>query len=179
SLECDVHVTADGVPVLCHDPWVETASVRRFVRDLTRAECSLPMLVELFDFVRGYAERRQAARIIVDVELKRYPYEEADERGRVERDEKAVLAVVRRGGMHPAAGCETRARSFDPRTVRRLVDAEPRLTGVAIVEGTAPADPMAVVRAAGARIYGPDFRFLDEQQVRQCHAVGVAVIPWT
>jgi glycerophosphoryl diester phosphodiesterase len=179
SLECDVHVTADGVPVLCHDPWVETAG-RRLVRDLTKAECSRPTLAELYEFVRGYADRRKAAAaFILDVEVKRYPYEEAIEGLQVKRTEEAVLAVIRTAGMNPAAHSETRVRSFDHRTVRRLCEAEPALTGVAIVEGTAPVDPVAVVRAAGAQIYGPDFRFLDSEQVRQCHAAGIAVIPWT
>jgi glycerophosphoryl diester phosphodiesterase len=180
SLECDVHLTADDVPVLCHDRWVETATGRRLVRDLALAECSRPTLSQLYEFVRHYAEpRRTAARITVDVELKRYPYEEANEGGQVKQLEDAVLAVVRTAGMKPAARIDTRVRSFDHRTVRRLCEAEPRLTGVAIVEGTTPADPVAVVRAAGAHVYGPDFRFLDEDLVRQCHAAGIAVIPWT
>ena len=38
---------------------------------------------------------------------------------------------------------------------------------------------MALVRAADAQVYGPDFHFLDEEQVRQCHAAGVRVLPWT
>jgi glycerophosphoryl diester phosphodiesterase len=180
SLECDVHVTADGVPVLCHDPWVETPTGRRVVHDLTVLECLRPTLSHLYEFVRVYTERpKAAARIIVDVEVKRYPYEEVNDTLRVEREEAAVLDLIRRAGMNPAARFETRVRSFDHRTVRRLCEAEPRLTGVAIVEGTAPVDPVAVVRAAGARLYGPDFRFLDEEQVRQCHAAGIAVIPWT
>jgi glycerophosphoryl diester phosphodiesterase len=179
SLECDVHVTADGVPVLCHDPWVETAAGRRFVRDLTLAECSRPSLTDLYEFVRRYAGRRTKPAVVVDVEVKRYPYEDAGDGRLVRAIEEAVVAVIRTAGMNPAARQETRVRSFDHRTVRRLVDAEPRLTGVAIVEGTAPVDLAAVVRAAGAKIYGPDFRFLDEEQVRQCHAAGIAVIPWT
>src|SRR5439155_21938718 len=93
--------------------------------------------------------------------------------------EQAVLEVIRTVGMNPAARCESRVRSFDHRTVRRLCNEEPSLIGVALVEGTAPADPAAVVWAAGARIYGPDFQFLDQEQVRQCHAAGIAVIPWT
>src|SRR6476646_3256051 len=58
SLECDVHLTADSVPVLCHDPWVETAAGHRFIRDLTLAECSRPSLTDLYEFVRRYAGRR-------------------------------------------------------------------------------------------------------------------------
>jgi glycerophosphoryl diester phosphodiesterase len=180
SLECDVHLTADGVPVLCHDAWVETAGGPTLIRNLTQTECKRPTLAELYEFVRDYAERRKPAPpIIIDVELKRYPYEEGDQAPSVRRLEEAVLGVVRTAGMNPAARLETRVRSFDHRTVRRLCEAEPRLTGVAIVDGTAPVDPAAVARAAGARIYGPDYRFLDPEQVEQCHAAGIAVVPWT
>jgi glycerophosphoryl diester phosphodiesterase len=180
SLEGDVHLTADGVPVLCHDPCLETPMGRRLVRDLTSAECSRPALAGLYEFVANYAERQRVAKpIILDVEVKRYPYEESDQGESVKAVEGAVVGVIRTAGMNPAARCETRVRSFDHRTVRRMCKQEPRVTGVAIVEGTAPADPVAVVQAAGARVYGPDFRFLDAEHVRQCHAAGIAVIPWT
>src|SRR5262245_28121860 len=79
SLECDVQLTADGVPVLCHDPCVDTATGARPVRGLTASECLRPKLVELYELVRHYAERRNVIRpIVLDVEVKRYPYEEAD-----------------------------------------------------------------------------------------------------
>ena len=28
-------------------------------------------------------------------------------------------------------------------------------------------------------MYSPDYRFLDPAQIRQCHAAGIRVMPWT
>ena len=56
---------------------------------------------------------------------------------------------------------------------------EPRLTGVVLIDGTTPVDPAALVRAADAQVYAPEYRFLDEEQVRQCHVAGIRVLPWT
>ena len=70
-------------------------------------------------------------------------------------------------------------RSFDHRAVRLLRSLEPRLSGAVIIAHTAPAVPAEVVLRADARIYCPSFDFLDEEMVRQAHAVGVRVLPWT
>ena len=106
--------------------------------------------------------KARANRVILDLELKRVPArpefigDAFDGRSPGVLEER-VLEVVHRHGMLE----RTVVRSFDHRTVRRMCQQEPSLVGVVLVEGTAPADPAAVTRAAGARIYGPDFRFLD------------------
>src|SRR5205807_10328168 len=105
---CDVHLTADGVPVLCHDPWVETAAGIRPLRDLTAAECLRPALAVLYEFVRAYRSG-----VIIDVEVKRYPYEEAECEQTVRQTEQAVLEVIRSASLAGAAELTTRVRSFD------------------------------------------------------------------
>ena len=70
-------------------------------------------------------------------------------------------------------------RSFDHRCVLELRRREPRLTGAVLIAGTAPIEPARLARDAEAQVYAPDVDFLDEIQVRQCHAEGVRVIPWT
>jgi glycerophosphoryl diester phosphodiesterase len=47
-----------------------------------------------------------------------------------------------------------------------------------LVSGT-PVYPAALVRRARAQVYCPDFEYLDEEQLRQCHAAGIRVVPWT
>ena len=39
--------------------------------------------------------------------------------------------------------------------------------------------PVELVRQADAQAYGPDYEFLDERQVKQLHAAGIRVVPWT
>ena len=73
----------------------------------------------------------------------------------------------------------TTVRSFDHRCVRRLRALEPRLTGAVLIAHTAPVAFTELVFRADARIYCPSFDFVDEELVRQAHAEGVCVLPWT
>src|SRR5207237_10923009 len=72
-----------------------------------------------------------------------------------------------------------RVRSSGHRCVRLLRQIEPGLSAGVLVSGTAPVEPAALVMAAGAQWYCPECEFLDEVQVKQCHAAGVRVLPWT
>jgi glycerophosphoryl diester phosphodiesterase len=51
--------------------------------------------------------------------------------------------------------------------------------GAVLAEGTAAVAIPLLTRAAEAQIYCPDFHFLDALQVRQAHADGLRVVPWT
>src|SRR5262249_35118740 len=73
----------------------------------------------------------------------------------------------------------TVVRSFDHRSVRALKEREPRLRVGVIIANAAPVAPEELVRAAAADLYCPDVNFLDELQVRQLHAAGIPVVPWT
>ena len=236
SIETDVHLTRDGVPVLTHDPLITERLCRlrlgseaplpesrpriidldmlhlheyradrnpnpqRFptqdasvtpLATLYAAEhgfdpYAVPPLGHLFGFVAAYAgepgaqagktpaQRQAAHRLIFDIELKRVPFrpEWTGEPGLLEQ---RVLEAIRAAGT--VERC--RVRSFDHRSVKLLRAMEPRLTGAVLIADTAPIDPVRLVRDADAQIYCPEFQFLDAAQVRQCHAAGVQVLPWT
>src|SRR5262249_52971730 len=89
--------------------------------------------------------------------------------------EQRVVEIVREWGM---VG-RTRIRSFDHRAVRAIRRLEPKLQTAVLIAETAPVDPGKLARQAKADVYCPDYRFLDAAQVRQCHAAGVRVLPWT
>lgn len=97
-----------------------------------------------------------------------------------------------------AAGVESRAtiQSFDWRTLREVQRTAPEITTVALTE----ADPAlladglwtaglrlgdfdgsvpAMVAASGAQVWSPDFEALDAASVRDAHARGLTVVPWT
>jgi glycerophosphoryl diester phosphodiesterase len=170
SLETDVHLTADGVPVLIHDPILPGTDVP--VHRLTAEVCGaygIPTLADLYRLVAGYPD------VVVDVEIKRVPFHAAELGQTAGVVERAVIDVIHAAGT---VG-RTWIRSFDHRCVQRLREMEPGVTGVVLIDATAPVDPVALVRAADAQVYGPDYRYLDEVQVRQCHAAGVRILPWT
>jgi glycerophosphoryl diester phosphodiesterase len=225
SVETDLHRTADGAVVLCHDPVVASAPVHaltladlrhhhldrnpdpaRFpgqsadVPELARAFAAergfdayaAPTLADLFAFAAAYAgepgrragksdaRRWRAARVRFDLELKRVPFFpetindgfDGSAPGPLERQ---VVAAARAAGV---VG-RTLVRSFDNRCVRLLRELEPGLTGAVLMADTAPADPVALVRAAGGAVYCPSYWFLDERQVRRVQAAGLRVVPWT
>jgi glycerophosphoryl diester phosphodiesterase len=150
-----------------------------------------PSLEELFRFVAHYAntperdspteeQRRRAGRVLFDLELKRVPYYPQTVNDEFDGEmpgllERRVVEAVRAARVED----RTRVRSFDHRCVRAVKRIAPELAGAVLVAETAPVDPAALARSAGADTYCPDYRFLDAAQVRGCHADGVRVIPWT
>jgi glycerophosphoryl diester phosphodiesterase len=153
---------------------------------------AVPTLADLFRFAADYAgepgaaadktanQRARAARVGFDVELKRVPFRPDrtgdDFTGRAPGLlERRVAEAVKEAGV---AG-RTTVRAFDHRSVYWLRSLAPRLTGAILLAHTAPVAVGEVARRAGARIYCPSFDFVDEELVRQAHAAGVRVLPWT
>jgi glycerophosphoryl diester phosphodiesterase len=225
SVETDVHLTRDGVPVIIHDPIISARLCRRPRASTSPDPAAGPLVSRLtLAELRGYRAdrnpdrkrfptqdrsvtplarrfaRRQgvdpyapptladlmsfaAARgrdITFDLELKRVPYHpevmgdafDGESPGLLERRVAEVVAAAN-------ATDRTRVRSFDHRAVRAIRRLEPRLKAAILVAETAPVDPAALAKAAGADTYCPDYRFLDAAQVRACHAADVRVLPWT
>ncbi|HXG08625.1 MAG TPA: glycerophosphodiester phosphodiesterase family protein [Gemmataceae bacterium] len=242
TIETDVHLTRDGVPVLCHDDRISERLCRLIpggaapdpasrpaIRTLTLAQMRAyradrnpepehlpeqdpgvtplarlfaaargidpyapPALADLFAFAAAYqgepgaqagktaAQREQARRVRFNLELKRIPYrpEAIGDTFDGERPgllEERVVEAIRSAGMVERTG----VCSFDHRCLRALRRLEPRLRTAVLIYNTAPVAPAELVRQADAHAYGPDFEFLDERQVRQLHAAGVPVVPWT
>jgi glycerophosphoryl diester phosphodiesterase len=238
SIETDVHLTRDGVPVLCHDP-ILNDTVSAFLRDdvealqpvsrMTLEEVrqlvvarnpdpsrfpdqdsrvtsaadyfalvhslhpyATPTLADLFTFIEFYAgislghewadsRLRDCARNLrFHLELKRVPFEpeavgdgfDGVTAGLLER--RVVEEVIKAGMVQ-----RTVVRSFDHRSVRAIREIEPALSTAVLVSNTAPVSPLSLVRDAGATVYCPDYRFLDEPTVRAVRAAGVSVLPWT
>ena len=55
SIETDVHLTRDGVPVLCHDPIIRSAASQQFISHLTLTQLRLCPPVEN---APGFPEQR-------------------------------------------------------------------------------------------------------------------------
>jgi glycerophosphoryl diester phosphodiesterase len=153
---------------------------------------AVPTLADLFGLAAAYAgeagrragksaeQRERAARVVFDLELKRSPFHPEAIGDGFDGEapallERALLDAVRAAGV--VGG--TAVRSFDHRSVRALVCAEPGLRGGVLIAHTAPVAPEEVVRAAGAQVYCPSYEFVDEGLVRRLHAAGLHVVPYT
>jgi len=238
SIETDVHLTRDGVPILTHDPVVSERLFRLtpgssspqpsdhlLVRSLTLSELrgycadrnpnphrfpeqdsavtplaatfaaahglhpyAPPTVAEFVDFVAAYAadasktadQQARARELRFDLELKRVPFRpeligdgfDGENPGELERQ---LVEILRAANVVE----RTTVRSFDHRAVRAIGRFEPNLTRAVLVAGTAPVDPVAMVRREEATIYCPEYSFLDAGQVRSLHEANIRVLPWT
>jgi glycerophosphoryl diester phosphodiesterase len=151
-----------------------------------------PALSDLFDLVEAYTgelgvqagktseQRARASRVRFDLELKRRPFRpetigDCFDGTSASVLEKRILETVQTEGVIE----RTVVRSFDHRSLLALRRLEPSLATAVLVADTAPVCPALLAQQAGASTYCPNAEFLDEAQVRQIHAEGIRVVPWT
>jgi len=162
ALELDVHLTADGVPVVYHDP-VLGAGPRAAtpVVHLTRDELrevelapgvGVPTLTEVCALAAG--------RATLYVEVK------------APHAEEAVTAALT--GLGDAAP----VHSFDHRVSRRVRELAPSIP-VGILSTSYLVDTVAAMHAAGARDLWQHWTMVDAALVDAVHAAGGRVVVWT
>ena len=168
-VECDVHLSADGVPVVIHDDTLDrTTSGRGPVTARTLAELktldaglgeTVPTLDELLTWCRDH--------LPLSIEIKNGP---VYHRGLPDR----VIELLRKHGVVERAS----VISFDHLAVQRAKQLEPRLAA-GVLFAARPVDAPALARAAGADILLPHWAFATPELVEPAHAAGLAVSVWT
>jgi glycerophosphoryl diester phosphodiesterase len=186
ALEFDVHLTADGVPVVIHDITLDrtttgrgvvretTLDALRGVRLLDRAGAPTGERVPTLDEVLEVAARASVLvlpEIKVDVVRGRYPDIETH-----------VVALLHAHRLVARASVQ----SFDEPTLRRLRALDPALRTMLLVGRARMAASMAgsveAVRwaqAVGAGDLGIDYRLIDAELLAAAHAAGIRVAAWT
>lgn len=193
TLECDVHVSRDGVPVLSH----ERTYAGRIIPQQTWAELrdlrgGPEPLAALGDLVALVQERGASVELNVETKFDvLHPREEAPRECFV----AAVVDLVRDAGL--LARCTV--QSFDWAVLRMVREAEPRLrlnalTNTDYLEIDQPgASPWLAgldiddfgdsVPAAAAHLgfdaISPSHSILTPAMVLEAHAAGLRVLPWT
>jgi glycerophosphoryl diester phosphodiesterase len=161
GVELDVHVSADGVPVVHHDPHVDSlaiaASPHRELRELRLPnDEALPTLSEALDVL--------GKDLNAYVEVKDLPPEH----------DAAILEALERG----PAPTRYQVHSFDHRIVWRLRAQRPALpTGVLVVAHAVR--PLVLLEDAGASVLWQQEGLIDEPLVAAAHERGYRVIAWT
>jgi glycerophosphoryl diester phosphodiesterase len=207
TLELDTNVTRDGVVVVMHDrrlnpnvargpggQWVSPPGPA--IHQLTYAELSrydvgrlkpgtdyskefpdqvaldgthAPRLADVFALVRRQGDRR----VRFNIETKISP-EAPEESPPPEEFARRLVDEIRAGGMQHRSSIE----SFDWRTlavVQRIAPEIPTVYLTYKMEGSAPRK----VKDAGGTIWSPFYKDVDEEKIREAHALGVSVVVWT
>jgi glycerophosphoryl diester phosphodiesterase len=177
GVEFDVQLSRDGVPVVIHDELLErTTSGRGPVGGATAAELAAleaggwfdpPCAGEGVPSLAAVLALLAPSPLSAHIELKtaRVPYP-----GLV----AAVLAAV------SAAGLADRAvlSSFNHHTLREAMGLSPRLPCAALLDGRL-LEPWDYAARHGFQALHPFHGAVDGTLVRECHARGLAVRPWT
>ncbi len=161
GVELDVHVTADGAPVVHHDPVAGDRSIAQVplaelaAHRLPNGE-PLPTLARALDAMgTGFH---------VFVEVKHLP---------VEHD--AALLATLEAGPDPA---RYQVHSFDHRIIKRLRQTRPALP-CGVLATARPVRPLALLEDSGAGVLWQQQDLIDEALVREVHQPGCRLFAWT
>jgi len=226
TLELDVALTADGVVVVSHDPYLNPVITRDakgqwlegargpLIKSLTLAQLRsydvgrirpetpyaitfstqqprdgtrVPTLAELFDVVKA-----RKAPVRFNIETKTFPHA-PELTATPEALTRALLAVIQ------AAGMQSRVliQSFDWRTLKLVKQLAPAIPTVHLTTQSASNDSSKdpawtaglrieehgsvprMVKAAHGAAWAPNGPALTEALVKEAHALGLRVYPWT
>jgi glycerophosphoryl diester phosphodiesterase len=186
ALEFDVHLSADGEPVVIHDatldrtttghgpvralPLERLQALRLLDRAGSRSTDTIPTLAQVLDLARPTSV---AVLPEIKLDLARAPYPDAEPR---------VVALLRAHGVLDRAVVQ----SFDDETLRRVRALAPTLRTMLLVNrvrvsthAAMPGDPVRWARDVGATDLGIDFRLVDAQLVSAARLGGVKLSVWT
>ena len=187
TLECDVHITSDGIPVLSH----ERTYAGRVIPLHTAAELApVPTLRDLAELLT--AQRADEVGLNVETKFDVLHPDESDPR---ERFVDTVLAVLRETDLLD----RTSIQSFDWAALRLVRAAEPRLRLNAITNtdylqlnrpGASPwlagldiddfdGSIPAAVTTLGFDAISPSHTILTPAMVVEAHEAGLRVLPYT
>ena len=193
-IEFDIQVTRDHVPVISHDPVInleicQGPGGKRPIHEMTLKEvkqydCGLlkrkgfprqrpiagtriPTLDEVLDLATSSAIR-------FNIEIKSSADWPADYTLPPDQLSRMVVDAVRRHQLEK----RVLVQSFDFRVVKAVIAIAPDLA-VAALYGPGERGFADIARETGAPIVTPDFQLVTPEKVREAHAAGVQVIPWT
>jgi len=208
TLELDTGVTRDGVVVIHHDRrlnpdiargpdgrWLEgpgpliheldyaqlqrydvgrlrpgTEYAARFPEQVPADGARVPRLADLFALVRKSGNTQ----VRFNIETKISPAAPGETLP-PEAFASALVAEIRAAGMAP----RTTVQSFDWRTLHAVEREAPEIATVYLTGRRRGGSQPQAVRAAGGRIWSPNYEELDSAAMVEARALDLKVVPWT
>jgi glycerophosphoryl diester phosphodiesterase len=193
-LEMDLAVTRDNVLVLSHDPVLSAEKCRgpegtRVIHELTleqvrRFDCGAAPIkgfpkqqpvprtrIPTFDEVLALAPRGNFG---FNVETKSFP-KSPEYAPPPEEFARLVAAAIRRHKLE----ARMIVQSFDFRTLAAMKKIMPEVKLSALWNSGDRSFVEIAREAAGAQIVSPEHRLATPERVKEAHAAGIQVVPWT
>jgi glycerophosphoryl diester phosphodiesterase len=163
AVEMDVAASSDNVPVISHDPHINSGQA---IHQLTAAQLNLPTLDQVLSLSAGN-------RVHFNIEIKSFP-----DHPELTPPPDVFAALVFEVIQKRELELRCIVQSFDFRILHQMKRLAPGLRLAALWEG--PARPFVdIAQGAGAGIVAPEFTLVTAEQVRAAHAAKLEVIPWT
>ncbi|MBX3643647.1 MAG: glycerophosphodiester phosphodiesterase [Rubrivivax sp.] len=184
AFECDVKLSADGVPFLLHDATLERTTDAtgeagaRSWSELSRLDAggwhSAPYAGEPLPSLQAIAGFLRANGYALDLEIKPTPGTEAHTGAVV----AAEVLRLWQGHGHGQPAPMPLLSSFQPEALRAARQAAPQL-GRALLLDRLPDDPLAPALALQCVALITDHRLMDEALVRRLHGAGLRALVYT
>ena len=191
-LELDMAVTKDGVVVVSHDPILHPpvcsgpkpmAAIHRLTLAELKEWDAAAFRIRIFRVNKSSQEHACDARRSIrfapkgkfkfNIETKIFA-EHPELSPPPDEFVRLVLALIRRHRL------ESRIilQSFDFRPLHEMRKIAPEIKLAALYEGK-PKSFVEITQEAGADMISPDYHLVTSEQVRESHAAGFPVVPWT
>ncbi len=189
GFETDIHLTKDGIPVICHNFTIdETSTGKGAVKDMTLEELrafdfgkykgdeftgeKIPTLDEFLELSKSMGDDMK----VLDIELKSEHFGEAG----TELAEKTIAAVKNHGLFD-----QLLISSFDPAllVVCKKIDKNCK-TGILYSPNSTMGfkiglHPVSFAKEIGADALHPFYMYVNKGYVKRAHNAGLQVNPWT
>ena len=175
-LEFDLHVTADGVPVVMHDPTVDRttngfgsiasmtlAQIERLDAGSSFSPAFAGIRVPTFEQILAFASGTNA---IILPELKESLW--------TEQQVRTVVGLIRR--YHMTA--RTMFQSFHVPVLKMAARVAPDIARAALVNQSMD-DPVAYIRQFDGQGLLPNYRVVTRALVSKLHTAGLSIMVWT
>lgn len=136
-----------------------------------------PRLAEVFDSVKHWCNQNKQPLPFFNIETKSRPSTDTIYHPAPAEFVDLLVATIQEAGV--AEKCII--QSFDIRTLQYLHQQHPEIATALLVEATEGRGLKALIDELGfiPTIFSPDFLLVSAELVKECHQMGMKIVPWT